>query len=195
MNLLTENLPDKIDVEGEIIEIDTDYRNCLMIILAWEDKELTTHEKISITIDRLYNKKPRNIEIALQKAMLFLNCGEECKENKRQEKRIYSFEKDNKYIYSAVDKVLEGKLSEGKKIHWWIFYMAFMELPEDCMFSKIIYLRNQKKKGKLTKDERKIYSQMRDILELETPKQSIMTEKEQENYDRFLKLVEEGERR
>ena len=100
MNLLTDDLPYAFEIDDKIYEIDTDYKNCLCIIQAWEDNELSTEEKVIITLERLFDEFPHNIEVAIQKAILFLNCGEEEQnEEKKKQKRLYSFNQDSKYIY------------------------------------------------------------------------------------------------
>lgn len=199
MNLLTQDLPVKIDVDGEIINIDYDYKNCVQIILAWEDKGLTAHEKMIITVDRLYETVPKNIEVALKKAMLFLNVGEEQDELENELKtpkpRVYSFEKDSKYLFSAIDQVLNGKLSEGKPVHWWVFSLAFMEIPESCLMSRIIYLRTQKNKGKLSKEEKAQWKEMRELLEMEVPEEALIDEKGKENVNNFFELMKQAKRK
>lgn len=66
--------------------------------------------------------------------------------------------------------------------------MAFMELPEDCMMTRIIYLRTQQAKGKLTKEERQQWYEMRDILELPIE----LTAEEQAARDEFMRLFGKG---
>jgi len=193
MNVLTNEFPEAIKVGDQILNVDFDCRNCIRIILAWEDEALTEQEKAYITLNRLYEDDIENIEnidLALEKALKFLNCGEESDEaSTKPKKRVYSFDKDSKFIYTAIDSVLDGRLSEGKTIHWWLFCMAFMEIPEDCMLSKIINLRTKKNKGKLSKDELRIYKDMIDILELEVDKESIMSDEELKNMEEFKKAL------
>jgi hypothetical protein len=186
LNFLVDNLPKKIEIEGKIYDIDYSYRNCLMIILAWEDEELTLYEKAEITINRLYCKIPDNLQIAINKAILFLNCGENI-DAKGNEKRIYSFEKDSKYIYSAIDSATNGKLSENSDMHWWLFCMAFLEISEKSFFSRMIYMRTQKNKGKLTKEEKEFWRKNKDVLELDTniSPLEIATEEEIRNMEEF----------
>ncbi len=167
MNLLIDSLPTAIEIEGKIYNINTDYQTGLKIIMAFEDKTLTELEKQSILLNLLYREMPSNIGMALQKGIKYLNCGDSGQtENQGIEQRVYSFSHDGKYIFSAVDRVLNGRLSKGDFVHWWEFVMAFMDLPEDCMMSKIIYYRTQFAKGKLTKEEKKVYFDNRSIFEL-----------------------------
>lgn len=194
MNILVDNLVDKIEVDGTIYEIDTDFRNCLKIIIAWEDDYLTNEEKVYITLDRLFGQIPENVEMAFKKSILFLNLGEESDEkDTKSRKRLYSFKQDSKYIFSGVDRATGGKLSSGVKYHWWLFITAFMEMPQDCFFSNIINLREKKYSGKLSKEERTYWKKNRDILELE---ENIIqaTDQEIENMKKFDELIAKKKR-
>lgn len=196
MNVLLQDFPEAIAVGEQILDIDYDYRNCIRIITAWEDEYLTNEEKIYITLDLLYNIENDEIEdkeLAFEKACLFLNSGEQNEAtNDKPKKRVYSFEKDNKYVYSAIDGVLDGRLSDNKPVHWWLFGMAFMEIPESCMLSKIIYLRTQKNKGKLTAEEKKMYKENIEIFEIDPNPETVLTEVECETLGGFMDALKGG---
>jgi hypothetical protein len=185
MGVLTSGLPTAISVDGEICRIRAGYQNCLKIIMAFEDKELTHTEKAIILLDLLYIDKPKNTQTALEKGILFLDCGEE-RTNKGEtggeESRKYSFSHDEKYIFAGVNKALNGRLSTGEFVHWWEFVMAFMDLPEDCLMSKIIYYRTQYAKGKLTREEKEVWAKNREIFELPVE----MTAEEENTLNKFL---------
>ena len=62
MNPLINKLPTKIKVGDEVIEINADFRNCLKIIIAYEDNDLTIQEKHLIMLKLLYKTMPKDIE-------------------------------------------------------------------------------------------------------------------------------------
>lgn len=187
MNILINGLPTAIEIDGKPYNINADYRTGLKIIIAFEDKALTELEKQSVLLNLLYKEMPSNVGIALQKGIKYLNCGDlERSEDKGIEQRIYSFSYDQKYVFSAIDRVLYGRLSKGEFVHWWEFITAFMDMPEDCMMSKIIYYRTQFQKGKLTKEERKIYFDNRSIFELPVE----LTNEEELKRERFMRRLE-----
>ncbi|MDD3395571.1 MAG: Gp15 family bacteriophage protein [Anaerotignum sp.] len=167
MGMLIGGLPTAISVDGQVCKINAVYQNCLKIIMAFEDITLTNAEKAMIMLDLLYIDKPSNFSMAFEKGIQFLDCGEISKESGEEaSSRKYSFTHDEKYIFSGVNRVMNGKLSTGEFVHWWEFVMAFMELPEDCIMSKIIYFRTQFAKGKLTKEEKQVYYENRSMFEL-----------------------------
>ena len=167
MGMLISGLPTAIMVNGTAHEIDASYHTCLTIIIAFEDNSLTNTEKAMLLLDLLYKNKPSDLNTAFEKGIQFLDCGEVSKggEGGYSERR-YSFSYDEKYIFSGVNRVLNGRLSTGEFVHWWEFVMAFMELPEDCIMSRILYFRSQFAKGKLTKEEKQVYYENRSMFEL-----------------------------
>lgn len=186
MSMLISGLPTAIEIDGQIYEINADYQTALKIIMAFEDSELTGFEKSLLLIDLLYKERPQNTEEAINKGVKYLDCGEnQGKGEPIDTQRKYSFAHDEKYIFSGVDRVLNGRLSKGDFVHWWEFVMAFMELPEDCIMSKIIYFRTQFAKGKLTKEELRAYQENRDLFEL--PEE--FTAEEQAKADEFMRLL------
>lgn len=195
MNTLIDKFPTKALIDGKVYELNTDFRNCLKIILAFEDDELLDFEKAEIMLKNLYGENiPKNTDEAIRKAIYFLDCGEEDDEKKvgtSNSTRLYSFTKDAKYIYSAIKQTHGIDLESIEYLHWWKFVYLFLDLNPECFFCKIIDLRNKKKKGKLSKEERRLYIQLCDILELnDKPK---FTEEEQKEIDEFMELLKQAE--
>ena len=192
MNILTDKFPTKTIIDGKEYNLNTDFRNCLKIILAFEDEGLFESEKIEVMLTNLYGEDiPTNVEKAVEKALLFLDCGETQEENKVGTRignnRLYSFSKDAKYIYSAIKQTHKIDLETIDYLHWWKFTYLFLDLNPECFFCKILDLRNKRKKGKLDKEEKKLYMQLYDILELDNkPK---FSEEEQKEIDEFMALL------
>lgn len=169
MNVLTDSFPTKIKIKDKIYKINSDFRNCIKIIQAFEDEELYDEEKYLILIKRLYvNEIPaENLEEAIIKGIKFLDLGEESENNEENIKRLYSFSKDNTYIYTGIRQSHNIDLNSIEYLHWWNFVYLFLDIGQDCMFNQLIYYRQRKNEGKLTKDEKKVYVSMRKILDLD----------------------------
>lgn len=167
MNPLIDKFSTRIKIDNEIFDINTDFRNCLKIILAFEDENLTIEEKYYIMLKRLYGFIPDNQEEAIKKAILFLDCGE--KNTADEDKpRIYSFSKDAKYIYSAIEVSTPNlDLENIEYLHWWKFYYKFFDIKEGTTFSNIISLRDKKNRGKLSKEEKILFINSKEILDLD----------------------------
>lgn len=187
MNPLVDKFPTKIKIDDQILDINTDFRNCLKIILAFEDDNLTIEEKYYIMLMRLYGNIPNNQEEAIRKAILFLDCGEDSNSKEDDKPRIYSFSKDAKYIYSAIETSRPGiDLENIEYLHWWKFYYMFFDIKEGTTFSNIINLRDKKNKGKLSKEEKTLFIDSREILDLDYDSEPSEEESE------FMKLFNGG---
>lgn len=191
MNILTDVFPTKTIINGKEYNLNTDFRTCLKTILAFEDKELFPKEQIEIMLQNLYGDNiPDDLEKAVEKAILFLDCGEQ-EEGKKvgtgKSARLYSFSKDAKYIYSAIKQTHGIDLETIGYLHWWKFVYLFLDLNPECFFCKMIDLRNKKKKGKLNKEERKLFIQLYDVLNID--EQPEFSEEEQEEIDEFMRLL------
>ena len=79
MNLLVDELPDAVEIDGKEYLLNTDFRNCLNVILAYEDENLTDYEKQVIMLRNLYPVIPANTELAIEKALVFMDGGEQAK--------------------------------------------------------------------------------------------------------------------
>lgn len=191
MNVLTDKFPTKTIIDGKEYNLNTDFRTCLNIILAFEDEELLEWDKVDIMLENLYGVEniPENIDEAIKKAVLFLDCGETDEQQKvgKISSRLYSFSKDAKYIYSAIKQTHNIDLENIEYLHWWKFVYLFLDLDKDCFFCKMLDLRNKKAKHKLNKDEKKMYIELYDILELNNKRE--FTEEEQKEIDEFMQLI------
>lgn len=169
MNILIDKLPTKIKVNNKILDIDADFRNCLIIIQAFEDEELYLEEKVEILLERLYVDEilEEDIEEAYKQGIKFLDLGKQTQNEEINSKKVYSFKKDSNYIYTAINQSHHIDLNEIDFLHWWKFIYLFMDIGQECMFNQLIYYRKRKNENKLTKDEKKIYLSMRKILDLD----------------------------
>lgn len=187
MNILVEELPEAIEIDGREYEINSDFRSCLRIILAFEDPELAGTEKQAVMINNLYKEHPENITAAIEKGVRFLNGGENSKTE--SDLRLYSFEKDAPYIFAAFKQTHSIDL-DTVDMHWWKFMSLFMDLGSETTFSGMVGLRKRVLTGKATKEERKAYSEMRDIMELPAIDNRTLEEREAE--EEFMRKYRQG---
>jgi len=169
MNLLTDNLPTKIKVKDKIFDINSDYRTAINIMQAYEDEELTLSEKNYIMVYNLYKDEiPEEYYLeASKKACEFLDKPVITQNKDTSSKRVYSFSQDGNYIFSGINSTHKIDLSEKTNLHWWKFMALFMDMDTECFFSELVYYRMRKNKGKLTKEEKKTYQDMKYLIELE----------------------------
>jgi len=187
VNLLVDELPDSVEIDGEIYLLNTDFRNCLNVILAYEDTDLTDNEKYTILLTNLYPVIPENIEAAIEKALIFLDEGKVPSSGKGDSKpRVYSWSKDANMIYSAFKQTHNIDLSV-EKMHWWKFVALFMDLGSNTSFSSIVNLRSRVKSGKATKEEMAAASELGEMFDL--PETDTMSYEDSEKRNEFYSNI------
>lgn len=191
MNILTDAPPETVEINTTEYRLNTDFRACLKIIMAFEDNELTPQEKQLILLGNLYSVVPNDLEAALDCANWFLNGGKDSATNTDEENpRVYSFAKDGNFIYAAFRQTHGIDLATAN-LHWWTFLALFMDLGQDTTFCQLTALRKRLKTGKASKEERAAAREMGDIIDLPDIDNRTLDEKELEN--EFLRKVRELE--
>jgi hypothetical protein len=165
VNLLVDELPDSVEIDGKEYLLNTDFRACLNVILAYEDINLTDYEKQVILLSNLYPAIPENIEKAFEQALRFMDGGVVPKEVGTSKPRVYSWSKDSNMIYSAF-KQTHGIDLTSENLHWWKFLALFMDLGAETAFSSVVNLRSRVKSGKASKDEKAAARDMGELFEV-----------------------------
>lgn len=196
MNLLVDELPESVTVDGREFAINSDFRACLKTILAFEDPELTAGEKQAILLRNFYAKVvPENLQDAYDVAIWFLDGGEDDQGRKQDEvqdsPRLYSFSGDASLIYAAMRQTHGIDLSHTE-LHWWQFLALFSDLGQDTAFCNLVSLRKRVKNGTASKEERKAAREMGSAFEVPEIDDRTLEEKEAEN--EFFRLLDKGER-
>lgn len=184
-------LPTELNIGGESYAIDPTVSNCLVIMQAFEDYELTSEQKVYILFDRLFEEMPPITEEIYRAAMVFLDGGESDKGSgqQRASTRYFSFTQDLKYIRAAIQRTHGVNIREKPDMHWWVFIDMFMDLDSDSFFAQMLQLRQKRAKGKLTKEEKKLWSEQREILTLKSP-EAVAFEDEREAFEKELARLE-----
>jgi hypothetical protein len=187
MNILVDKLPYAVEIDGKSYLLNTDFRFCVRIILAFEDEELTGYEKQLIMLANLYPVLPDNIEAAVEKATWFLNGDNPTDEQNELSLRLYSFSRDANFIFAAFRQT-HGIDLENAQMHWWKFMALFMDLGADTTFCNLVSLRKRIKTGKATKEEKITARELGDLVELKEPDTRTLEEREAE--DKFMRQLQ-----
>jgi hypothetical protein len=196
LNILTDRLPQAIRVNGQVYEINSNFRDCLRIIMAFEDNDLTRYEKQLVLLSNLYKDVPAEADAkeAAEKAVKFLNGGEEESEGSMTSNmRLFSFTKDARFIFSAFQQTHGIDLQHTEYLHWWQFITLFMDLGADTMFCNLVGLRKRVKTGKASREEKRVAREMGSIFDVPDIDDRSIEEKEQDR--EFVRLVEEARKR
>jgi hypothetical protein len=187
VNILTDALPVAVEINHTEYPINTDFKTCLNIIMAFEDNELTPQEKQIVFLNSIYPTMPDDAEQAIEKAMLFLNGGA-TDETETDGMRLYSFAKDANFIFAAFRQT-HGIDLQTAQLHWWEFLALFMDLGSETTWSQLVSLRKRLKTGKATKEEKQLAREMPELLDVPDIDTRTLEEKELEN--EFLRKVEQ----
>jgi hypothetical protein len=155
MNILIDELPKKVMIEGEEIGINTDYRNVLLYFRALRDEDIEDREKLEIAARLFFKRKPRNVE----EAMGYINeeyivCSEsqesmrrrnKIKRSSEKEKLVFDFEQDGILIYVSFMQEYGIDLRK-EKMHWYVFKALFDGLGEETVLRRVIEFRKMKPK-------------------------------------------------
>lgn len=181
MNKLTRDLPKAVMIDGVRYPINTASRNCFLIIEALENDELFDIEKWEILLENFYQEPyPNNLQKAFEMFEKFLK---QCENNSnKSEPQYIDFMKDSKIIYDAL--LSNGLTNEQiKSFHWWDLMSKLSEVKE-TRFNRIVYLRMQNHKGKLTKEEKEECKKIGwDIIKINRIK---ISNNEKEHYEKLL---------
>ena len=195
MNILLDDLPEAIEVNGVEYAVNSDFRTGLACILDMESSELTDEEKCILLLRRIYGETiPEDGETAIKLAVKFLDGGKEPPEEENpfaDNTRLYSFEKDSALIYAAFQQT-HGIDLQKVDLHWWQFLALFQDLGADTAFCNMINLRRRVNSGEATKEERQYALKLGDAFEVIDPLDAL-TETDNENIALF-ELLSSGER-
>lgn len=161
-------LPKSLEVDGVSYPIRSDFRTVLLIIQAFNDAELSDFEKSVVCLECLYEEIPDNVEVALEKAVWFIDGGS--LEKKQSQAKVYDWEQDESIIFSAINKVAGFETREKEYMHWWTFLGYFCEIGEGA-FSSAVSIRSKIAKGKkLEKYEKDFLKENKELITLKEKK-------------------------
>lgn len=162
------DLPTSVEFGGKEWEINSDYRDILTILAAFEDEELDDKEKVFVCLYNFYpdfeNIPKEQIKDAYEKAFEFINRGQD--ESKKNNKRTMDWEQDAPIIFPAINSVAGYEVRSVDYLHWWTFLGFFMEIHEGTC-ATVFSLRQKKARGKkLEKYEQDFWNHNKDICVL-----------------------------
>lgn len=165
------DLPVALEFGGREWPINTDFRDILTILEAFDDTELSDNEKAYICLHNLYvdfEEIPQSeMQTAYEKAVEFIDAGSEKKKNPR---KTMDWKQDAPLIFPAVNHVAGYEVRSVEYLHWWTFMGFFMEI-HDSVYSNVLSLRQKKwvHGKKLEKWEQEYWRNNKEICELKRP--------------------------
>lgn len=158
LNVILDGFPS--EYEGYLIR--TDFRIGIQIAQALDDVNLAEPEKTAVAMELLYgNGIPLDRETALSGLQWFMRGGIEDDECTSSDGKppVYSFEQDNRMIYTAFLARYGIDLTR-EKLHWFRFLAMLSDLG-DCTMTEVMSIRSTDT-TKLSGEQQKHYAALKE---------------------------------
>ena len=187
--------PEYAEVEGKKYKINTDYRVAIECNRIAEDKNIGDYERALAIIYKLFGEEginhPEHYEKLLDKAKIYLLCGEEVEPNNKE--KDMDFIQDMKYIRASFRSdyniVLDGYM------HWWEFFellngLSNSEMGNCCVLNRIRNIRTMD-----TKDitDKKLLQEIMEQKKRFALNKKEPSEKAKESARTFYELLKRGD--
>lgn len=190
MNIIIDKLP--TEVNG--LKIETNFRNFILFEELVADSNIPLQKKAEKICELFFygqNLSDFTFEEIINRIIYIYSCGKyetsaEVTTNKSYtaRKKIYDFEEDAEYIYSAFLEQYNIDLNAIEYMHWWKFKALFNSLGEHTLFSKILSYRSIDLSKIKDKERKAYYKQMKKTYALRDNRTE--EEKEQDLAEAFL---------
>ncbi|MBN1069425.1 hypothetical protein DVW02_15795 [Clostridium botulinum] len=187
MSFLTGVLPTIVNINNKKYEIRSNFRTSILFSKLIENE---LNEDLMIEILKLYYPKwneldENDIDIAFDNILWFYRCGEdeELANNKKSNSnnsKIFDYEKDANYIYSAFLSQYNIDLQSINYLHWWKFKALFDSLSDDNKIVEIMRYRAMDLSKIEDKEQKKFYKKMKDLYSLD-----VISKEEQEELEKL----------
>lgn len=180
--------PTKIEANGNIYEINTDYRVALSCFEVLDDEEITDVERFYAIESLLLgiNVDSKDDKVLNEKIALYLRCGREKNTDKSEIDMDYI--QDEKYIRTSIKQVYSG-LDIGKidYMHWWEYNELIEGLTTESILNKIREIRSyDESEIKDVKDRSKLLKAKKSVALKSKIK---VNNKQNESAEKFMKLT------
>ena len=175
MSILTEPLPEALDILGTVYPIHWDHRTMLRIDELLTE-ELSDDERGAEILTLFYGEIPDDVETTTEAMIWFFRCGKGEKEETEGGKDSapvrpdFSYQLDADLIYAAfLDQYGVDLATED--LHWWKFRALFDALKPDHVFSEVRKCRSIRITRDMTPEQKKYYKAMKKLYALPRPEQ------------------------
>ena len=162
-NILLDPLPE----EWQGYQIDSDFQTGIQIFWILDDNDLSNWEKLAQCREFLFTEEaPETADEIWAAVTWFLNgWNTDNLPRGKAEAPVMSYQKDQWRIWVAFRRQYGIDLNM-EKVHFWCF-MALLRNLDECSFTRVVDIRGKKITGKMSKEERKWYREMKSMYDLE----------------------------
>ena len=162
------SLPDSVTVSDIEYSIRTDFRTILEIFVMLDDPDLTDADKTEALLRMFYVNRPPDAEAALRAFTDFVDP-RHGNQGKKSSGRLIDWSQDFDLMVAPINHILGFECRSAEYLHWHTFLSAYMEIPPESVFARVLRIREKLRTGKkLEKYERSWYNKNRDLVHLKT---------------------------
>lgn len=165
MNILTDALPDSVELSGITVHVRADHRSCIRAIVALLDNDvLEETAAILVALQAFYPDIPDEVgwEEAFSAMTTFLQgapvpplpAQKKSVDGSSPAERAYSFLYDQEIIYSAFWQQYHIDLAHDT-LHWWIFRALLNGLHDNYM-AEIMRIRTAREEPGMSSEQKKL---------------------------------------
>ena len=166
MNILTDTLPEELDICGKTYHIKSDFKTWIKFSQIVFSGEID-YKKLAKALRLVLDELPPGLEETVNAVMNFYNPPK--KQSKAQksknQKRVYDFDYDAELIYSAFLQQYKIDLTTAE-LHWWQFKALLDCLTDETNFIKVVGYRSINLSEIKNKEQKKFYREMKELHKL-----------------------------
>ena len=143
--MLTDSLPDSIELDGRKLEIYTDTMTALQCLTMIDDEDIPETIRVSCVIEATIKESgeitPSMYVDAFSAILRFLKGYRV--EGRRSSEQLLSYSQDHALIVASFRQAYGMDIEDIQRTHWWEFQALLSGLPEDTRLSQVIALRGR----------------------------------------------------
>lgn len=181
--------PEYAEIKNKEYKIDTSWRNAIECFRIIEDETITDQERCLAIIYKIFDFIPEeDLDLFLQKANLFLSCGES-QDEQNSKKKDMDLLQDQKWIIPSFMSDYHIDLSK-EDMHWWRYVNLIQGLTPNSALSNVREIRNYDLSTiKDSKERDKIIKLQKQVALKSKYKKEDLTNAQKQNIDNFYKLT------
>lgn len=182
--------PTKMEVNGVMYDIDTNYQTALACFKAINDDEIKDTDRAIAVVSLLLgtNVPLEDTQEALEKCAIYLRCGRE--ENPNIDEIDMDYFQDEVAIRTSIRQCYHENLNQIQNLHWYEYNEMIEGLTDETLLSKIREIRNYDLSKEKDYKIRSKIQKAKDFYALKK-KETPLTDEQKKNIDDFMKKLEE----
>ena len=161
------SLPTTVTVSGIEYPVRTDYRVILEILVMLDDPDLSDGDKTEALLRMFYVNQSPDPMAAVEAFRRFVDPRCEDKNLTSRNARLISWQQDFDLMVAPINHILGCEVRALDHLHWHTFLSAYLEIPPDSVFARVLRIREKLRQGKkLEKYEKQWYRKNADLVHL-----------------------------